>query len=62
MAKSSSATPLLLHAVGAAAEKAGLVAHAASPASTQPEPCQPSPETRTPRTPGSGMPPPPPGP
>ncbi|UNI23923.1 Non-specific serine/threonine protein kinase [Purpureocillium takamizusanense] len=53
LAKSSSATPLLLHAVGAAAEKAG---HTASPASTQPEPRQQSLEARTPRTPGSDWP------
>ncbi|KAL3961430.1 hypothetical protein ACCO45_002953 [Purpureocillium lilacinum] len=45
LAKSSSATPLLLHAVGAAADKAG---NTASPASTQPEPRQQSLEARTP--------------
>ncbi|PWI69209.1 hypothetical protein PCL_00856 [Purpureocillium lilacinum] len=53
LAKSSSATPLLLHAVGAAADKAG---NTASPASTQPEPRQQSLEARTPRTPGSDWP------
>ncbi|GJN72709.1 U4/U6 small nuclear ribonucleoprotein prp4 [Purpureocillium lilacinum] len=53
LAKSSSATPLLLHAVGAAAEKAG---NTASPAPTQPEPRQQSLEARTPRTPGSDWP------
>ncbi|POR37726.1 Serine/threonine-protein kinase prp4 [Tolypocladium paradoxum] len=53
LAKSSSATPLLVHAVGAAAEKAARVA---SPASTQPETQQSVLETGTPRTPASGKP------
>lgn len=52
LAKSSSATPLLLHAVGAAAEKS---ARGASPASTQPDTPQLSSfEGGTPRTPRSG--------
>lgn len=52
LAKSSSATPLLLHAVGAAAEKS---ARGASPASTQPDtPHLSSFEGETPRTPRSG--------
>ena len=47
MAKSSSATPLLIHAVEAAADKA---ARAASPALSKPETPQPVLETGTPRT------------
>ncbi|GAO19230.1 hypothetical protein UVI_02060430 [Ustilaginoidea virens] len=53
LAKSSSATPLLLHAVGAATEK---VARGASPASTQPDTSQKSSfEGETPRTPRSDI-------
>ncbi|KAG6021331.1 hypothetical protein E4U41_002521 [Claviceps citrina] len=52
LAKSSSATPMLLHAVGAAGDKAG---HAASPASTQPDtPRKMSFDGGTPQTPRSG--------
>ncbi|KAF4447999.1 CMGC/DYRK/PRP4 protein kinase [Fusarium austroafricanum] len=52
LAKSSSATPLLLHAVGAAASKA----HAASPASTAPDtPMRTQSEIASPRTPRSDI-------
>ncbi|KAF5022490.1 hypothetical protein F66182_5462 [Fusarium sp. NRRL 66182] len=52
LAKSSSATPLLLHAVGAATSKA----QAASPASTVPDtPMRTQSELASPRTPRSGM-------
>ncbi|GAB0140052.1 hypothetical protein EsHS_00000690 [Epichloe bromicola] len=52
LAKSSSATPLLLHAVGAASDK---VARGASPASTQTDtPHKSSFDGETPRTPRSG--------
>ncbi|KAF4968769.1 hypothetical protein FSARC_3898 [Fusarium sarcochroum] len=52
MAKSSSATPLLLHAVGAAASKV----HAASPASTAPDtPMRTQSEIASPRTPRSDI-------
>ncbi|KAF4996170.1 hypothetical protein FGRMN_4662 [Fusarium graminum] len=52
LAKSSSATPLLLHAVGAAASKA----HAASPASTVPDtPIRTQSEIASPRTPRSDI-------
>ncbi|KAJ4257351.1 U4/U6 small nuclear ribonucleoprotein prp4 [Fusarium torreyae] len=52
LAKSSSATPLLLHAVGAAASKV----HAASPASTAPDtPMRTQSEVASPRTPRSDI-------
>ncbi|EXM26999.1 CMGC/DYRK/PRP4 protein kinase [Fusarium oxysporum f. sp. vasinfectum 25433] len=52
LAKHSSATPLLLHAVGAAASKA----HGASPASTTPDtPMRAQSDIESPRTPRSGM-------
>ncbi|QGI69326.1 hypothetical protein CEK26_013283 [Fusarium fujikuroi] len=52
LAKHSSATPLLLHAVGAAASKA----HGASPASTAPDtPMRAQSDIESPRTPRSGM-------
>ncbi|EEU36473.1 uncharacterized protein NECHADRAFT_104634 [Fusarium vanettenii 77-13-4] len=52
LAKSSSATPLLLHAVGAAANKA----RASSPASTLPDtPMRTQSEIATPRTPRSNL-------
>ncbi|KAM0204845.1 hypothetical protein ACHAQI_009794 [Fusarium lateritium] len=52
LAKSSSATPLLLHAVGAAASKA----HAASPASSVPDtPLRMQSEIASPRTPRSDI-------
>ncbi|KAM0343397.1 hypothetical protein ACHAPU_008577 [Fusarium lateritium] len=52
LAKSSSATPLLLHAVGAAASKA----HAAFPASTAPDtPMRTQSEIASPRTPRSDI-------
>ncbi|KAF9765624.1 hypothetical protein IL306_002091 [Fusarium sp. DS 682] len=51
LAKSSSATPLLLHAVGAASKT-----HAASPASTVPDtPMRTQSDIGSPRTPRSGM-------